>query len=54
MTQQWISIVALLGWLLLALLAYRAQRNDARKSVVYALVWGSIFLGLAAVFTAVG
>jgi len=54
MSAQWVSIVALLGWLILALSAYRAHRVDARKSVVLVLAWGAIFLGVAAVFSIVG
>jgi len=54
MTVSWISLVALAGWLVLALSAWRARRVNARKTVVYALVWGAIFLAAAAVFTTIG
>lgn len=53
MTPTWVSLVSLLGFLVLALAALRAHRLDARKAVVYALIWGSIFLAVAAVFGAV-
>ena len=49
----WVSIIALLGWLILALGAFRAQRVGAGKAVVMALVWISIFFLVAAVFSAV-
>jgi hypothetical protein len=49
----WVSIVALVGWLVLALGSYRAHRIGAKKTVVLALAWISIFLFVAAVFAAV-
>ena len=53
MSDQWVSIVALAGWLVLALGAYRAQRIGAGKTLVMALVWGAIFFLVAAVFAQV-
>jgi hypothetical protein len=52
MTPTWISLISLIGFLVLAIAALRAHRLDARKAVVYALVWGSIFLAVAAAFGA--
>ena len=49
----WLSIVALTGWLVLALSAYRAHRVGAGKTVVMALAWIAIFLLLAGVFSMV-
>ena len=49
-----VSIVALLGWLILALRAYRAHRIGARQTIVMMLAWGAIFLLVAAVFAAIG
>jgi len=49
----WVSLVALAGWLVLALGSYRAHRIGAKKTVVLALAWISIFLLVAAVFSAV-
>lgn len=54
MTANWVSIVALLGWLILAGSALRARRLNASKAVIYALIWGAIFFAVAAVFTAMG
>jgi hypothetical protein len=54
MNSSWVSLVALLGWLVLAGSALRARRINARKAVVYALVWGAIFFAAAALFTALG
>jgi hypothetical protein len=54
MNSRWVSLVALLGWLVLAGSALRARRINARKAVVYALVWGAIFFAAAALFTALG
>ena len=50
---QWVSIVAMAGWLALALSAYRAHRVGAKKTIVLALAWIAIFLLVAAVFAAV-
>jgi hypothetical protein len=49
----WLSIIALTGWLVLALGAFRAQRVGASKTVVMALAWIAIFLLLAGVFAMV-
>ena len=50
---QWVSLVAVAGWLVLALSAYRAHRVGAKKTVVLAPAWIAIFLLAAAVFAAV-
>lgn len=50
----WISIVSLLAWLILALSAFRAQRVGAKKTVVMALGWISLFFLVAAVFGVIG
>ena len=50
----WVSLIALLGWMVLALSAYRAHRISVRKTVVLALTWGAVFLLVTAVFAAVG
>ena len=50
---QWVSIVALLAWLFLAVGALRAHRIGAKKTVVLVLAWVSIFFLVAAVFSAV-
>lgn len=47
-----VSIISLLGWLVLALGAYRAHRIGAKQTLVMALMWGAIFLLVAAVFSA--
>jgi len=49
-----LSIVAMLGWLVLALGAYRSHQIGAKKSLVMALIWGSLFLGVTFFFTMVG
>jgi hypothetical protein len=50
---QWISLIALLGWLVIAFGAFRAHRVGAGKTVVMALTWVAIFFLVAAVFAAV-
>ena len=50
----WVSLIALAGWLVLALSSYRAHRVGAGKTVVMVLAWVSIFFLVAAVFSAVG
>jgi len=54
MNTQWISIVALAAWLILAVSAYRSHRLSGRTMVKHALVWGTIFLVVAVAFTAIG
>ena len=54
MSPSWISLVALAGWLVLALSALRARRLNAHNTVVYALIWGAIFMAVAALFGAIG
>jgi hypothetical protein len=49
----WVSIVALLAWLVLAVGAFRARQVGARKTVVMAFAWISLFFLVAAVFSAV-
>ena len=49
----WLSVVALTGWLVLALGALRAQRVGAGKTVVMVLAWLAIFLLVAGVFALV-
>jgi hypothetical protein len=50
----WVSLIALSGWLVIALGAYRARRVGARNTIVMALAWAAIFLLVAAVFAAIG
>jgi len=49
-----VSIIALAGWLVLALSAYRSHQISGRKTLMYVLVWSSIFLAVALVSAAVG
>ena len=46
-----VSLVALLGWLVLVAGAFRAHRIGARKAIVLALIWASIFVAVAFVFS---
>ena len=48
-----VSIVALVGWLILALGAYRSHRIDTSKTIRLALIWVCIFAGLALFFSLV-
>ena len=50
----WISIIALTGWLVLTLGAYRAHRIGAKKTVLIAIAWLAIFVLVAAVFAWIG
>jgi hypothetical protein len=54
MSADWLSIILLLGWLVLVASALRARRLNASSMVIYALIWGAIFLAVAAIFTALG
>lgn len=48
------SIVALAGWLILALSAYRSHRITGKKTLIYIAIWTGLFLLVAVVFSAVG
>ena len=50
----WVSVIALLAWLVLAGSALRAHQLGAKKMVVMGLAWAAIFLFVAAVFSAAG
>lgn len=54
MKVEWVSIIALAGWMVLAFSAYRSRRVSGRKTLTYIFVWGSIFVAVAAVFSALG
>ena len=45
-----ISLIALLGWLLLAVGAFRSHRIGGRKMVTMGLAWAAIFVAVALVF----
>ncbi|GAA0278808.1 hypothetical protein GCM10009127_19780 [Alteraurantiacibacter aestuarii] len=49
-----VAILAMAGWLVLALSAYRSHRVGAKQTVVMALAWGALFLLVAGVFAAIG
>ena len=40
----WVSLIALSGWLVLALSSYRAHQIGMRKSLVMVTAWLAIFL----------
>lgn len=54
MSMELVSIVALVGWLILALSAYRSHRISGEKMLTQLLIWASIFLVVILVFTAIG
>jgi hypothetical protein len=49
-----VSLIALVGWLVLMLGAYRAHQVGMQRTIVMALIWSSIFLFVAMIFTAIG
>ena len=49
----WVSVIALTGWLVLALGAYRSHRLDKRKTLLWATAWLGLFLLVAGVFTVI-
>ncbi len=49
-----VSLIAMIGWLVLVLGAYRAHRVGMQRTVVMALVWGSVFLFVTMIFTVIG
>ena len=49
-----VSLVALAGWLILALSAYRSYQVSGCKTLTYLLIWASIFFAVALVFRTAG
>jgi hypothetical protein len=47
----WVSLIAVLGWLVLSVSALRAHRIGARQAVTMALAWLAAFALATAVFT---
>ncbi|WP_340587739.1 hypothetical protein [Erythrobacter alti] len=47
----WVSIIAMLGWLVLVAGAYRSYQVDTSKTIRMALIWASIFAAVAFVFS---
>ncbi|ANC50456.1 hypothetical protein CP97_14770 [Aurantiacibacter atlanticus] len=43
---QIVSIIALVGWLVLALGAYQSHQMDLSKTLRIALTWSAIFAGI--------
>lgn len=50
---QVVSLIALLGWLILVVGAYRAHQVNMAKTIRLALIWACIFAGLTFFFTLV-
>jgi hypothetical protein len=50
----WVSLIALTGWLVLALSSYRAHRIRAGKTIVMATAWLAIFLLVTGIVVAIG
>ncbi|WP_202385396.1 hypothetical protein [Altericroceibacterium endophyticum] len=50
----WVSIVALVGYLVLALAALRSQHISLGKAARLALIWFGIFLVVAIIFNNIG
>lgn len=50
---QWLSAIAMIGWLILVAGAYRSYRVDTGKTIRMALTWAAIFTGVAIFFTLV-
>ena len=50
----WVSLIALTGWLVLALGSYRSYRVGARKTLLWATAWLGLFLVVSGVFVVIG
>ena len=50
----WVSLIALAGWLVLALTSYRAHRVGTGKTLVMATAWLGIFLLVIGIVVMVG
>jgi hypothetical protein len=49
-----LSIIALAGWLVLALSAYRSYEMSGRKTLTFVLIWVSIFIVVVLIFASMG
>lgn len=49
-----VGVISLLAWLALAVTAWRGYRVSGKRTLIYALMWGSIFIVVALVFAAIG
>ncbi|WP_336977200.1 hypothetical protein [Altererythrobacter fulvus] len=54
MAGSWVSVVALLAWLVLAVSAYSGFRFGWRKNMVLALVWATVFTSMTLIITWMG
>lgn len=54
MSPEILSIVALSGWLILAVSGFRSFRVSGRKTLLYILIWVTIFLVMGIVFHTMG
>lgn len=54
MGSTWVSVVAMIGWLVLAVTAYSGHRLGWRKNLVLALVWVAIFASMTAFISWIG
>ena len=50
----WVSLIALTGWLVLALSGYRAYRVGARKTLLMVTAWVGLFLLVTGFFVMFG
>ncbi len=54
MASELVSVVALAGWLILALSAYRSRKLSGKTTLMHILLWVTIFLVVALAFRAIG
>lgn len=50
----WVSLIALTGWLVLALGSYRAHRVGGGKTLIMATAWVGIFLLVIGIIVVMG
>ena len=50
----WVSLIALTGWLILALGSYRSFRHGAGKTLLMATAWLGVFLLVTGFFVMIG
>ena len=50
----WVSVIALTGWLILALRSYRSFRLGASKTLLMATAWLGLFLLVTGIFVVIG
>ena len=51
---RWVAMIAMTGWLVLALGSYRGRQVGGKKTLLWAIAWLGVFLLVTGVFVVIG